>query len=134
MRNKKEDYPQGQVTFLFTDLVDSTKLWEIFPEAMHEALARHDALLKEVVTAFQGWTVKTTGNPAADLDRPWGHGQNAPRLADGGRIPGRIRGRCILRGPYRGERRYPGPQQHCRSVRRKRIKIRADPGNAQTVP
>jgi hypothetical protein len=27
---------------------------------MHEALAQHDALLKEVVTAFQGRIVKTT--------------------------------------------------------------------------
>jgi predicted ATPase/class 3 adenylate cyclase len=62
MRNRKEEYPQGQVTFLFTDLVGSTQLWEDFPEAMDEALARHDALLEEAITAPQGWIVKTTGD------------------------------------------------------------------------
>ncbi|MGD2049174.1 MAG: adenylate/guanylate cyclase domain-containing protein [Chloroflexota bacterium] len=62
MRNKKEDYPQGQVTFLFTDLVGSTQLWEVYPEAMHEAMARHDGLLKEAITANQGRIVKTTGD------------------------------------------------------------------------
>ena len=29
------EYPQGEVTFLFTDLVGSTQLWERYPEAMH---------------------------------------------------------------------------------------------------
>lgn len=28
MGDKLEDYPHGQVTFLFTDLVGSTQLWE----------------------------------------------------------------------------------------------------------
>ena len=62
MGNKKEDYPQGQVTFLFTDVVGSTILWERYPEAMHEAIARHDTLLKGAITANKGWTVKNTGD------------------------------------------------------------------------
>ena len=37
--------PTGTVTFLFTDIEGSTKLWEAQPEAMQAALARHDALL-----------------------------------------------------------------------------------------
>ena len=37
--------PTGTVTFLFTDIEGSTRLWEQHPEAMDKALARHDALL-----------------------------------------------------------------------------------------
>src|SRR5438046_985908 len=36
--------PSGTVTFLFTDIEGSTRLWEQHPEAMRAALARHDAL------------------------------------------------------------------------------------------
>ena len=34
--------PTGTVTFLFTDIEGSTKLWERSSEAMQRALARHD--------------------------------------------------------------------------------------------
>src|SRR5205807_8044132 len=37
------------VTFLFTDIEGSTKLWEQLPEAMREAMARHDALLRAAI-------------------------------------------------------------------------------------
>lgn len=49
-------------TILFTDLENSTHLWEQFPEAMRSALARHDALMKQVVDAHHGRIVKTTGD------------------------------------------------------------------------
>ena len=39
--------PTGTVTFLFTDIEGSTKLWEHHPEAMQKALARHDELLRQ---------------------------------------------------------------------------------------
>jgi class 3 adenylate cyclase len=35
--------PAGTVTFLFTDIEGSTKLWERHPAQMKQALARHDA-------------------------------------------------------------------------------------------
>ena len=41
--------PSGTVTFLFTDIVGSTRLWEQYPRAMPAALARHDAMLREAV-------------------------------------------------------------------------------------
>jgi predicted ATPase/class 3 adenylate cyclase len=50
------------LTFLFTDLVDSTRLWEVFPEAMQPALARHDALLRQVIAEHQGQLIKSTGD------------------------------------------------------------------------
>lgn len=38
------DRPSGTVTFLFTDIEDSTGLWEREPVAMQAALADHDRL------------------------------------------------------------------------------------------
>jgi len=35
----------GTLTFLFTDLEGSTRLWEQFPDGMKGALERHDAIL-----------------------------------------------------------------------------------------
>jgi len=54
--------PSGTVTFLFTDLEGSTRLWEEFPEAMRGALARHDELLRGAVEELCGTPVKTTGD------------------------------------------------------------------------
>ena len=56
------DLPTGTVTFLFTDLEGSTRLWEEHPDSMKDALARHDAILSEAVTAHAGHVVKTTGD------------------------------------------------------------------------
>src|SRR5262245_22677231 len=56
------ELPSGTVTFLFTDLVGSTRLWEEHPEAMREALARHDAILRDAVAQHGGAVVKTTGD------------------------------------------------------------------------
>ena len=56
--------PTGTVTFLFTDIEGSTRLWEQHCEAMWAALARHDAILTQVITAHRGVIVKTTGDGA----------------------------------------------------------------------
>src|SRR4249920_794277 len=53
--------PTGTVTFLFTDMEGSTKLWEAHPEAMKAALARHDALAAAIFTARDGVLVKSRG-------------------------------------------------------------------------
>jgi predicted ATPase/class 3 adenylate cyclase len=50
------------VTFLFTDLVSSTRLWEEQPDAMRAALARHDQLLSKAVEAHGGARIKGTGD------------------------------------------------------------------------
>ena len=54
--------PTGTVTFLFTDIEGSTTRWEHHPEAMHTALARHDALLRQVITAHHGFVFKMVGD------------------------------------------------------------------------
>ena len=54
--------PTGTVTFLFTDIEGSTRLWEQHPEAMKPVLARHDAILRRAVAANEGYVVKATGD------------------------------------------------------------------------
>ena len=54
--------PTGTVTFLLTDIEDSTRLWEAQPARMAAVLARHDALCREVVGERRGRVVKTTGD------------------------------------------------------------------------
>jgi predicted ATPase/class 3 adenylate cyclase len=54
--------PSGTVTFLFTDIEGSTKLWERYPDAMKTALARHDALLRGAIEAHGGYVFKTIGD------------------------------------------------------------------------
>jgi predicted ATPase/class 3 adenylate cyclase len=57
--------PTGTVTFLFTDLEGSTRLWEEHPEAMRAALGRHDAILREAVESHRGVVVSEMGDGMA---------------------------------------------------------------------
>lgn len=50
------------VTYLFTDIEGSTRLWEEAPERMRLALARHDALCHAAIERHRGTIVKTTGD------------------------------------------------------------------------
>lgn len=54
--------PTGTVTFLLTDIVDSTRLWRDHPALMPRVLARHDGLVIESITTEKGWVVKSTGD------------------------------------------------------------------------
>jgi predicted ATPase/class 3 adenylate cyclase len=56
------ELPSGTVTFVFTDLATSTRLWDEQPEAMRAALARHDELLASAVHARGGHVLKHTGD------------------------------------------------------------------------
>jgi TolB-like protein/class 3 adenylate cyclase/Tfp pilus assembly protein PilF len=50
------------VTFLFTDIEGSTRLWETHADAMRAALARHDALLERAISAAGGYIFKRGGD------------------------------------------------------------------------
>src|SRR5438105_10026712 len=56
------DLPSGTITFLFTDIEGSTRLWEEQPDAMRLALARHDALLRAAIESHGGHIFKTIGD------------------------------------------------------------------------
>ena len=54
--------PTGTVTFLFTDIEGSTKLWKQNADAMRPALARHDILLRDAIETVGGYVFKTVGD------------------------------------------------------------------------
>ncbi len=54
--------PSGTVTFLFTDIEGSTRLWEESPDEMRAALAEHDGLLRAAFEAHEGSVFATGGD------------------------------------------------------------------------
>ena len=52
----------GTMTFLFTDIEGSTRLWDEAPERMRPALSLHDAIAQDAVLRHRGNVVKTTGD------------------------------------------------------------------------
>lgn len=54
--------PQGTISFLFTDIVGSSRLWEKFPQLMGAALARHDELIRNAAESNGGHVFKTVGD------------------------------------------------------------------------
>src|SRR5919201_2295820 len=59
--SSRSQMPTGVVTFLLTDIEGSTRLWEREPDAMRQALARHDAIVSACVRRQQGHVVKSKG-------------------------------------------------------------------------
>ena len=55
-------YPSGTVTFLFTDIEDSTRLWQEQPEAMSHVHALHDQILHEATNANRGYVFQVVGD------------------------------------------------------------------------
>jgi class 3 adenylate cyclase len=53
------ELPTGTVTFLFTDIEGSTRLWEQHRVAMRADLARHDILATTVIARHVGMLVKS---------------------------------------------------------------------------
>src|SRR5690348_4380820 len=56
------DPPRGTVTFLFTDLEGSTRLWLQHPATMGASLAQHDTLLHQAIEAHEGHIFKKGGD------------------------------------------------------------------------
>ena len=56
------DLPTGYVTFLFTDIEGSTRLYQAHPEDMPAAIVRHNAILKETITAHGGHIFQVVGD------------------------------------------------------------------------
>ncbi len=54
--------PSGTLTFLFTDIEGSTRLWESQPAGMRASLARHDRVLRRAVEDNGGYVFKTVGD------------------------------------------------------------------------
>jgi predicted ATPase/class 3 adenylate cyclase len=56
------DLPSGTVTFLFTDIEGSTRLWERDRTAMAGAVEQHLAILRETIAAHDGVLFKVVGD------------------------------------------------------------------------
>ena len=54
--------PSGTVTFLFTDVEGSTRLWEEAPDAMRKSLERHDAIMRQAIEGEGGYVFATGGD------------------------------------------------------------------------
>ena len=54
--------PSGTVTFLFTDVEGSTRLWEEHPGEMRVALERHDEILRSAIESRGGYVFSTAGD------------------------------------------------------------------------
>ena len=59
------ELPTGTVTFLFTDLEGSTRLWEHHADEMRDALARHDEILRNTIDAHGGIVFSEMGDGMA---------------------------------------------------------------------
>jgi class 3 adenylate cyclase len=55
------ELPEGMVTFVMTDVEGSTALWEEAPSTMAPALADHEAMIEEAVSANDGIVLRERG-------------------------------------------------------------------------
>ena len=86
-------YPTGTVSFLFTDVEGSTRLWQEHPDGMDAALERHDRVVRDAIESHGGYVFSTAGDAFAAafhtatravdaavsaqralLDQPWSDG------------------------------------------------------------
>ena len=62
--------PSGTVTFLFTDIEGSTRLWEERPEEMRALVAEHDARFRAAIEAHDGYVFSRHGRRVRRGVRP----------------------------------------------------------------
>ncbi len=54
--------PEGTLTFLFTDIESSTRLWQEQSEQMPQALAEHDEIMRSAILDNRGYVFATGGD------------------------------------------------------------------------
>ena len=59
------ELPTGTLTFLFTDIEGSTRLWEEHSDSMKKAIARHDEVVRGAIERNQGVVFSTMGDGMA---------------------------------------------------------------------
>lgn len=72
--------PSGQITFLLTDVVGSTRLWESVPHLMPDALARHELMIRTAVERNGGVLLKSKGEGDSTFN-VFGHAGDGVRAA-----------------------------------------------------
>ena len=61
-RLEEADAPVGDVVICFTDIKNSTALWEILPVPMRSAIMMHNELMRRQLRIIGGYEVKTEGD------------------------------------------------------------------------
>ena len=56
------NFPTGSVAFLFTDIEDSARLWQEYPETMQTSLEQHHAILQEAIESHKGSVFQVIGD------------------------------------------------------------------------
>jgi predicted ATPase/DNA-binding SARP family transcriptional activator len=59
---ERSEGSEATLTFLFTDIAGSSRLWEEEPDAMRLALERHDRFLRDAIETNRGQVFKTVGD------------------------------------------------------------------------
>ncbi|GBB94024.1 hypothetical protein RclHR1_22770003 [Rhizophagus clarus] len=54
--------PTGQIALVFTDIKNSTFLWETLPDAMRSAIKQHNTIMRRQLRFIGGYEVKTEGD------------------------------------------------------------------------
>lgn len=54
--------PTGMISIVFTDIKNSTQLWETYPEAMRSAIKLHNEVMRRQLRRIGGFEVKTEGD------------------------------------------------------------------------
>ncbi|KAF5623197.1 adenylate cyclase [Fusarium sp. NRRL 52700] len=54
--------PTGNVSIVFTDIKNSTTLWEMYPSAMRSAIKLHNEVMRRQLRRIGGYEVKTEGD------------------------------------------------------------------------
>lgn len=54
--------PTGNLAVVFTDIKNSTFLWELFPDAMRTSIKTHNDIMRRQLRIFGGYEVKTEGD------------------------------------------------------------------------
>ncbi|KAL2270932.1 hypothetical protein VTJ83DRAFT_303 [Remersonia thermophila] len=54
--------PTGMIAIVFTDIKNSTQLWETYPEAMRSAIKLHNEVMRRQLRRIGGFEVKTEGD------------------------------------------------------------------------
>ena len=60
--DQEVDAPTGDVTLVFTDIKNSTILWETYPIAMQSAIKMHNEIMRRHLRIIGGYEVKTEGD------------------------------------------------------------------------
>ncbi|KAK0307599.1 hypothetical protein LTR01_005599 [Friedmanniomyces endolithicus] len=60
--DQEVDAPTGDVTLVFTDIKNSTVMWETYPNSMQSAIKMHNEVMRRHLRIIGGYEVKTEGD------------------------------------------------------------------------